>query len=97
MAQIGRMVKETSVKEFSNRLSQQPDFFVTGIDRLTASDANVLRQQLFDSQSHLALIKRRLGIRVVESLKIAGLPDLLEGSVGLSRPAMSSAAARTNS
>ena len=83
MADIGRMVKETSVKELSNRLSQQPDFFVTRINRLTASDANALRQQLFSSQAHLVLIKRRLGLRAIEPLKISGLPELLEGSVGV--------------
>lgn len=83
MPDIGRMVKETSVKELANRLAKQPNFFVTQINRLTASDANVLRQQLFSSQSRLALIKRRLGLRVIEPLKISGLPELLEGSVGL--------------
>lgn len=82
MARVGRMVKEASVTELSSRLSERPNVFVTTITRLSATEADLLRQKLHASQARLIMIKRRLGHRAVETLKIAGLAELLQGSVG---------------
>jgi len=82
MARIGRMVKEASVTELSSRLSERPNFFVTTINRLSATEADQLRQKLFASQARLIMTKRRLGHRAAEALKIGGLSELLQGSVG---------------
>ena len=86
MAQVGRMVKESIVQELSNVLAEHPDLFVTTVNRLTASEADVLRQKLCASQARLVMVTRRLGRRTVEQLKVPGLVDLLEGSVGLVLP-----------
>ena len=83
MAKVGRMVKESSVQEITNRLSERPNFFVTSIGRLPASEADVFRQKLFASKANLVMVKRRLGRRVVDGLKVTGLAELLEGSIGL--------------
>jgi len=83
MASVGRMVKESIVREISEELSKRPNFLVAGINRLPASGADALRQKLFASRAHLLVIKQRLGLRAVEPLKISGLAELLEGSVGL--------------
>lgn len=83
MAKVGRMVKESSATEISAKLSERPNFFVASITRLPASEADLFRRKLSTSQSRLLMVKRRLGHRVVEPLKLAGLPELLEGSIGL--------------
>ena len=83
MAKVGRLVKESSVQEVSTHLSEQPDFFITGVNRLPAAEADALRQKLYASRAHLVVVKRRLGRRAVQPLNIAGLAELLEGSVGL--------------
>ena len=77
------MVKESIVDELSTALSKQPNVFVTSINRLPASEADVFRRRLSTSQARLIMINRRLGQRVVAPLHIAGLQELLEGSVGL--------------
>ena len=82
MAKVGRMVKESSVAEVANRLAERPNFFVAAISRLPASEADLFRRKLFASQAQLVIVKRRLGHRVLEPLKLAGLAELLEGSVG---------------
>lgn len=82
MASVGRMVKESIVEELSTALSKQPNFFVTSITRLPASEADVFRRKLSASQAHLIMVNRRLGRRVLKPLNIAGLQELLEGSVG---------------
>ena len=83
MAKVGRMVKESSVSEVSNRLAESPNFFVTAVNRLPAADTDAFRQKLFASHARLLMVKRRLGQRVVEPLKITGLAELLEGSICL--------------
>lgn len=83
MAKVGRMVKESIAEEISAHLRARPNFFVTTVNRLAAPDADTLRQKLFASKAQLVLIKRRLGQRAVEPLKIPGLSDLFEGSVAL--------------
>lgn len=83
MASVGRMVKEAMVEEISGWCSDRKNVFVTRVNRLPASDADALRQKLHASQARLVVVKRRLGRRVVERLQIVGLPELLEGSVGL--------------
>jgi large subunit ribosomal protein L10 len=82
MARVGRMVKESSVEEFSTKLSERTNFFVMTLNRLPAPQADTLRQKLYASQAHLVMIKRRLSQRAVERLQIPGLAELLEGSVG---------------
>ncbi len=81
MANVGRMVKEASVTEFTNRLAQQPNFFVTSINRLPASDADSLRMKLHGAQGRLILMKRRLGRRALQGLQLDGVEALLQGSV----------------
>lgn len=83
MPSLGRMVKESILEECALELSKRPNFFVTGINRLAAPDADALRQKLHGSQAHLIVINRRLGRRAVEPLKIPGLVELFEGSVGI--------------
>jgi large subunit ribosomal protein L10 len=82
MAKIGRLVKECSIEEISARLAQRPNFFVTTINRLPVVETDVFRRKLFTVNSSLLMVKRRLGQRAIEPLRIAGLTDLLEGSVG---------------
>ena len=83
MAKVGRMVKESSAAEVSNRLAEQPNFFVTSINRLPAAEADAFRQKLFASHARLLMVKRRLGQRAIEPLKISGLAELLAGSIAL--------------
>ena len=83
MAKAGQIVKEGSVSEIASRLSEQPDFFITAVNRLPSVDTDAFRKKLFTGKSRLLMIKRRLGKRAVEPLKITGLAELLEGSVGL--------------
>ena len=83
MAKVGRLVKESTVQEVGAQLSERPNFFVTTVNRLPASDADAFRQKLYASQAHLVVVKRRLGQRTLQQLNIAGLAELLEGSVGL--------------
>ena len=83
MAKVGRMVKESSVAEVADRLAQSPNFFVTAVNRLPADETDAFRQKLFASRARLVIVKRRLGQRAVEPLKIAGLAELLEGSICL--------------
>lgn len=86
MARVGRMVKESMVKTLETELAERPSFFVTRVNRLTAVEADGLRQKLYASKAKLIVMQRKLGQRVLEPLKIPGLADLLEGSVGLVLP-----------
>ncbi len=86
MAKVGRFVKESILEELSARLSEQPNLFVTTLGRLPASEADRLRQQLYSSKAKLVMVKRRIGRRAVDALKVPGLVELLEGSVGLVLP-----------
>ena len=83
MAKVGRMVKETSVQEIATNLSERPNFFITAVNRLPAAETDAFRQKLFASQARLLMIKRTLGLRAFEPLKISGLSELLEGSIGI--------------
>ena len=83
MASVGRLVKESMVKELSTELSERPDFFVTALGRMPASEADALRQKLYTSKATFVIIQRRLGRRSLDPLKITGLDQLLEGSVAL--------------
>lgn len=83
MARVGRLIKEAGLEEVSTALSARPNFFVTGVTRLPAPEADAFRKQLGASQARLVVVKRRLGRRAVARLEMAGLTDLLEGSVGL--------------
>ena len=81
MAQVGRLVKESLIEHVTNRLNEHPNFFVTSITKLPASEADVFRQKLFASHARLVMVKRRLGLRAVEGLKLSGSRELLQGSV----------------
>lgn len=83
MAKVGRMVKESMVKEAAARCAERPNFFITALGRLPAADADGLRQKLHGSQASMVVIKRRLGLLATKPLQIEGLDRLLEGSVGL--------------
>ena len=86
MANIGRMVKESLVEEFASTLAERPNFFVTALSRLPAAEADAFRQKLSSSQARLVMVKRRLGRRAIEPLKLSGLAELLEGSVAFVLP-----------
>lgn len=83
MPTVGRMVKESIVEDVSSHLSEESNVFVTTVNRLKAAEADAFRQKLSATQAHLIVVKRRLGQRTVSKLKVTGLPELLEGSVGL--------------
>ena len=82
MAKVGRMVKEVSVDEVAAALSDQPNFFITTINRLKSPDTDLLRQKLHASNARLVMIKRRLGQRATARFNMPGLAERLEGSVG---------------
>ncbi len=86
MAAIGRLVKESMINELTATLAERSNVFVTRINRLPAAEADALRLKLFASKATLVVIKRRLGARALEALKIPGVADLLEGSLGLVVP-----------
>jgi large subunit ribosomal protein L10 len=83
MASVGRMVKESSVTEISNRLAERPNFFIAALNRLPAAEADAFRRKLYGSKASLLMVKRRLGLRALDPLKIDGLAKLLEGPIGL--------------
>ncbi len=83
MANVGRMVKESIAEQLATQLGECSNVFVTRVNRLSAPAADHLRQKLFASKARLLVVKRRIGQRTIEQLKIAGLGELLEGSVGL--------------
>ena len=61
MASIGRMVKESIVRDAAAGLTQKSNLFIASVNRLPASEANSFRQKLHGSQARLIMIKRRLG------------------------------------
>ena len=83
MAKVGQLVKESSASEISTRLGERPNFFIASVNRLSSPDTDLLRRRLFGLQARLLMIKRRVGRRTLDTLNVAGLPDLLEGTVGL--------------
>jgi len=83
MANIGHMVKEQMAADIALALGEQPNVFVASVNRLPASETDSLRKKLSGSQARLLMVKRRLGKRVAEQLKLTGLAELIEGSVGL--------------
>ena len=82
MAKVGRLVKESSVAEVTKRLSERPNFFIATMTRIPAPDADGFRRKLAASRSRLVMVKRRLGQRVIEPLKLPTLAEWLTGSVG---------------
>lgn len=83
MAKVGQLVKESTTSEISARLGERPNFFIASVNRLSSPDTDLLRRQLFGLQARLLMVKRRLGRRTLDGLKVAGLPELLEGTVGI--------------
>ena len=86
MAKVGRMVKEGMVEELAQQLSAHPNLFVTRISHLSATDADVLRQKLHASRAQWVMVKKRLGLRALQSLKLEGMSQWLDGSVGFVVP-----------
>ena len=86
MSKVGRMVKESMVEELSTELAQRRNLFVTMLGPLPATEADVFRKKLSASRARLVVVKQRLGRRAIEGLKVQGLAELLEGSVGLVLP-----------
>lgn len=82
MAKVGRMVKEGMAEEFAKELGEQPTFFVTRVNRLTATGADDLRRKLHGSRARLVMVKRRISLRTLERLNLDGIAELLTGSVG---------------
>lgn len=82
MASVGRAVKASMIETLGEHMTERPNLFVTTVNRLSAPEADQLRQKLHASKARLVMIKRRLGQRAVEPLKMAGLRELLEGSIG---------------
>jgi len=83
MAGVGRMVKESIVEHVNTQLAERPNVFVASVNRLPAPETDAFRQKLHASRARLIMVKRRLGKRAFEQLKVEGLDQLLEGSVGL--------------
>ncbi|MBI2495327.1 MAG: 50S ribosomal protein L10 [Candidatus Omnitrophica bacterium] len=83
MASVGRKVKEAIVEELSTKLSKRPNVLVTAMNRLQAPETDALREKLYASHAQLIMGSRRLLRRAIEPLNVAGLKELLEGSVGL--------------
>lgn len=81
MAKVGRTLKESMVEELAKQFAGQPNVFVTRVNRLTASDADALRQKLHASRGTLVMVKRRIALRMLERLSLGGIQELLEGSV----------------
>jgi large subunit ribosomal protein L10 len=83
MAKVGQLVKAGMAEELGHRLAGHPNFFVTTVTRLPAAETDAFRQKLFTSRARLVMVKRRLGQRAAQALKVDGLSELFEGSVGL--------------
>lgn len=82
MTSVGRAVKESMVETLGGHMTERPNLFLTAVNRLPAPEADQLRQKLHASKARLVMMKRRLGQRAIEPLKVAGLAELLEGSIG---------------
>ncbi len=86
MAGAGRAVKETLVKELSERLGAGQPFVVTAVNRLSAPEADALRQKLHASQAEMLMMKRSLSRLAFAALKLPDLETLLGGSVAVVFP-----------
>ena len=87
MAKVGRLVKDLMVQEMTTALKARPNFFVTSVGPLRATEADTLRKQLQTAQGRLLMIKRTLGLRGLASLKLnGGLTELFTGSLLLVLP-----------
>ena len=69
MAKVGRMVKESMVQELATELGEQPNFYVTSVNRLSAADTDTLRSQLNASAARLVMMKQTLSRLALEKLK----------------------------
>ena len=83
MAKVGRLVKELMVQELSEALREHPNWFVTSLGRLEATEADALRKRLRATDATLLMVKRTLGLRGISALGIDGAQTLFTGSVGL--------------
>lgn len=86
MAKVGRLIKESMVEELTTELSQRQNFFVAGVGRLSAVEADTLRKRLHGVQARVLMVKRTLGRQGLMALKLNDLESLLQGSVALVIP-----------
>jgi len=86
MAKVGRMVKDQMVEELTQALGERPNFFVTSIGKLEASETDGLRKKLRSVRSRFLVVKRTLGTRGLSRVKTEEAASLFAGSVGLVLP-----------
>ena len=87
MPKVGRLVKEVMVQELTSQLRARQNFFVAGIGRLSATEADTLRKRLQGMQARMLMVKRTIGLQGLTALKIdGGVTRMLEGSVALVFP-----------
>jgi large subunit ribosomal protein L10 len=87
MPNAGRLAKDVMVRELTTQLKARPNFFVAGVGRLSATDADTLRKRLQAMQGRMLMVKRTLGLQGLAALKIdGGLTRMLEGSVAFVFP-----------
>ena len=87
MPQVGRLAKNVMVQELTSQLKEHPDFFVAGVGRLSATDADTLRKRLQTMRARMLVVKRTLWLQGLGALKIdGGVNRLFEGSVALVFP-----------
>ena len=86
MAKVGRLIKALMVQELTTELGRRPNFFVAGVGRLSAVEADTLRKRLHGVQARVLMVKRTLGRQGLLALKLGHLESLLQGSVALVIP-----------
>lgn len=87
MPQVGRLAKDVMVQELTGQLKERPNFFVAGVGRLSATEANMLRKRLQVMRARMLMVKRTLGLQGLTALKIdGGVTRLFEGSIALVFP-----------
>ena len=87
MPQVGRLAKDMMVQELTGQLKERPNFFVAGIGRLSATDADRLRKRLQAMQARMLMVKRTLGLQGLTAMKIdGGVNRLVEGSIAFVFP-----------
>lgn len=87
MPQVGRLVKDMMVQELAGQLKACPNFFVAGVGRLSATDADRLRKRLAAMHARMLMVKRTLGLQGLTAMKIdGGVNRLVEGSIAFVFP-----------
>jgi len=81
MAKAGRLIKEVMVRELSDALGPEGNFFVTSVGRLKANEADALRKQLRGLNGRLCVSKRSLSARGCSVRQLEDVQPWLTGSV----------------